>query len=699
MTSAVSDTDTQEANQQQETDNTQAPPRTQQRPPWETAGWGGLPRSSRATHPTPQEDGHTAFPSAGHGPGWGLRFEGEQRQRAERHMGPGDTPPPSTDDEYSSDSSSSEEDHPWNEHTPNTGTQAGGHYGEKAANKAKEDWKDLLNRPDHQPDEPTAAGDEFRWPPELPTTANNQYQVYPLTNDCWEIAVQYNPDFVPPFGGTSPPTAPYSLHVIVAGDRGPLDRAPGFSAGTRLRLCPIDGTKLWYVFVIETPPVDMTEPSCFLLTTGDKLAIQPGRAGRWEIELSQESTTPPDDVAEANAPTTEQQPASVVADTPPAAMPPSTPATLPATNNTTVPLPGVGGEDVAGAAPEPLPGTSSPEPKPQWQKLECHLIAIRRLAEHLPAGGTTIVHVMDSALADLLMDSEAERHLEQNLGALLGQSHGSGGNRPRRRRWTTQEAIMHLSDVARAQLSSRGRPEQVLSLLPCVDAIIAWLQRITGDTLADRNMPELMAMLREALQAITTGEATLEHWRTVLGVGDSLRSLFEMTHGWERPLDDYVTTEPSQGDNSHSELQPGDYAMILENLAASLLHWSAGEQIEMQANLLNLLHTVSAVVAQGDIQMSSGEQQPGEQGGRRSAVAASSSEPNKDWWLHERHHGLGDVARSPYSAEPSLAASRAGDDTQMHTDTEENPSQEEGNDSDASHRRRRALGEHSKDYF
>ena len=79
-----------------------------------------------------------------------------------------------------------------------------------------------------------------------------------------------------------------------------------------------------------------------------------------------------------------------------------------------------------------------------------------------------------------------------------------GNSAPKRRRqtMTARQAILQLSDLARLQLTERGRPVTVADLTPCLDAVVRWLQRITGETLSDTNMPDLMATLRQVLQAI-----------------------------------------------------------------------------------------------------------------------------------------------------------------------------------------------------
>ncbi|CAE7354691.1 unnamed protein product, partial [Symbiodinium sp. CCMP2456] len=548
---------------------------------------------------------------------------------------------------------------------------------------------------DTQPAEHTVEEqDDFTWPPDIPTTADSTYSIYRLNNDCWEIAIEFRPDFIPNFGGTHvDEQANFELHVIIAGDRGPLDRAPKFGAGTRLRLCPIGGDRLWYVFVIEAPPIDMTEAHSFLLAAGDKFSIQAGRAGRWEIEMAQESPSPPQEVKQARdyirtrgtkqrqlrgmPPTGSPSQAASSSDPPPQQLhshPQTTALHHSTAASSTDPQPrDEQGEHNAEAhpqqpqtfygpprtkaqnqAPEPkqqdrnplqdgrtlrrgqpdrkpgspptappedphfypqardrrnLGGRANPEPSPtpsppptgpdpdddttammqtapaahkrqhEAQHSETSPSTARgnipqqpgavtaepapqqlRLAEHVPNGGT-IVAVADCALADLLMDSEAEQHLDMCIEQLLGLSHGMGEQRPPKRRrqtMTARQAVVQLSDLARLQLTERGRPVTVADLTPCLDAVVRWLQRITGETLSDTNMPDLMATLRRVLQAIGGGTVTLDHWRQLLDVGDSLRSLFDITEG-DRTGESVLTEVGG--------IPPGEYALIFEQIA------------------------------------------------------------------------------------------------------------------------------------
>ena len=308
-----------------------APQQQQRTPPWETPGWGGIPSHSRHTHSATRLGGQTSTqqtataghgsqrvankrgkyeykqlrkmgrqvprprPQPQHGPGWGYQFQAERNDQG-RKGGADDAPTTSSETSYTSDSSDG--DHGWyDNHAPHfqSHTSTDPHIsntGDKASNKAKDDWKTLLNkhllprnhpatdapvqpdqsaaeqtgnadpgptdapdsvptvteaqRPDTeaegdtQPEEhPVEEQDDFTWPPDIPTTADSTYSIYRLNNDCWEIAIEFRPDFVPDFGGThADGQTNYELHVIIAGDRGPLDRAPKFGAGTRLRLCP-----------------------------------------------------------------------------------------------------------------------------------------------------------------------------------------------------------------------------------------------------------------------------------------------------------------------------------------------------------------------------------------------------------------------------------------------------------------------------
>ena len=147
------------------------------------------------------------------------------------------------------------------------------------------------------------------------------------------------------------------------------------------------------------------------------------------------------------------------------------------------------------AAP-PNKQTQQEPPQPQteklrsWQRVEQHLVAIRRLADNYDdSQGATIVDRAASALADLLVDSQTGAELDAMDDMLLpstvsevaaggGQSSSHPGASGAAIRTEALKAAQALRNIGRAKLTTDTQCITYATVAPMVAAVVRWLESL-----------------------------------------------------------------------------------------------------------------------------------------------------------------------------------------------------------------------------
>ena len=317
-------------------------------------------------------------------------------------------------------------------------------------------------------------------------------------------------------------------------------------------------------------------------------------------------------------------------------------------------------------APNPPAGgqaSSSTAPPPRqrsWERVQHHLNEIRNLAEAFDnSQGEAIARTAEIALVDLLVDTPTAEALDQ-----MGDSPPPAA--------AAKHAAQQLCNIGRNQLALGGtRCIPYAMVAPHVAALLRWLETLQmGDVAVHIQLPPVLSPLREVLNVILDGgtmDASL--WARLVAVGEALCDLvsgYTLAH----PAD--VLLQANGGVEStfvqNHDMVPEWYRAveILRGMMREVNTWPAHMLPTMQQAALNLVHAISALIP-AESRGGAGDWQP------------------VDWWHAERHHGLGDTARSRTMPSPRSRGTRRA----------RSPSTDR---SDASHRRRRALAEHVHDH-
>ena len=195
------------------------------------------------------------------------------------------------------------------------------------------------------------------------------------------------------------------------------------------------------------------------------------------------------------------------------------------------------------AAPQSKQAQQEP-PEPQaeklrsWQRVEQHLVAIRRLADNYDdSQGATIVDRATSALADLLVDSQTGAELDamddmlqpstvSAVAAGGGQSSSHPGADIAAIRTEALKAAQALRNIGRAQLTTNTQCITYATVAPMVADVVRWLESLLpGDITLHLQLPSILSPLREVLNAILDGSARGSIWAQLVAVGDALQVL------------------------------------------------------------------------------------------------------------------------------------------------------------------------------
>ena len=214
----------------------------------------------------------------------------------------------------------------------------------------------------------------------------------------------------------------------------------------------------------------------------------------------------------------------------------------------------------AHADPPVMPQQQRPEIERSWQRVERHLMEIRRLAtafQNQPADTTGIVYNAEQALIHLLVDTPTAQALEPggtSQHAYDHHDHGgqgsstaasSGGTAVRNIaadcRNNAHAAALALANIARQQLAEDGRCLSYGVLEPHGSAVMDWMRSLPPDDIAVRvQVPPLITPLRGILEHVLHGRATADDWAALVAVAEALEALCvgtDLVH----PADDRAT--------------------------------------------------------------------------------------------------------------------------------------------------------------
>ena len=351
-------------------------------------------------------------------------------------------------------------------------------------------------------------------------------------------------------------------------------------------------------------------------------------------------------------------------------------------------------------------GRAPPDP---IGKIEAQLSKIARLAQQLPGGGP-IQALAESALTDLLLDSQTESQLLRDLE--IEQTAARTGGHPEGERTTTQQplerptkqarttsstpaaaALQRIINKAQARMAST-RDHLYISYYDIqqdIDIVLKWLNDYVhnletggrastasssdeappvGDFTTRQAVMEAMPALAGALYGLQHGAGN-EHWQQLSEVAMMLSTVL---HGGtiSHPADviaenrGILTSNLARARRSN---RARGILLELQGIGNLLAGWPACEINTVHAALLVALEEVEEVMQPG----LPGENLPLQTSNATGEVLplqtsnAGEDQPTVDWWLHDRHHGLGNAPGSDYRS----------------------PTESMESGSDASHRRRR----------
>ena len=324
--------------------------------------------------------------------------------------------------------------------------------------------------------------------------------------------------------------------------------------------------------------------------------------------------------------------------------------------------------------------------------VEAHLTRIARLAQQLPGGGP-IRTLAASALTDLLLDSQTESQLlrdleieqpERELGEYTGDPPQQGApapEQPSKRARTNPEtdptaaALQRIISKAQARMASAGEHIYVsyYDIQHDVDVVLKWLNDYVfglqnrgtsssssaaappGDTNTLQAVQEAMPALAAALYGVQRNSEN-EHWQNLAEIAMMLQAVLAggiISHPADVIAENRGVLTSNLARARRSNRARG-ILLELRGLGGHLANWPLCEINPVHAALLAALEDVEQLMhigGQGAL--------PSMDRGSTTVAGGNTSEtggtrPAADWWLHERHHGLGNAPgteqRSPTEA-------------------------------------------------
>ena len=311
------------------------------------------------------------------------------------------------------------------------------------------------------------------------------------------------------------------------------------------------------------------------------------------------------------------------------------------------------------------PASSSSGRSRSWERVEQNLIAIRQIAERYDdSQSRAIVTAAETALIDLLVDTPTAIQLDASL-----DNPSTEGDSAKAKTSAAKQAAKQLGELARQLLGHGGDILVPYAMVaPHVSALIEWFGTLEQANIAVHvQLPPVLTPLRGVLNDILAEKpGGTAMWAKLIAVTDALENLIAgntLTH----PAD-VVAIDCGAGDSTlmHAEATPEWYLAVetLRSLLSQIRGWPPHVLPTVQAAAMNFVRGIAAATPEA---VDSGDQ-------------AWQPEP---WWYQERHHGLGDTARS--STSPRGPPQRRPRSPSVD---------EDGGESDQSHRRRRLMAEH-----
>ena len=319
--------------------------------------------------------------------------------------------------------------------------------------------------------------------------------------------------------------------------------------------------------------------------------------------------------------------------------------------------------------------------------IEAQLSKIARLAQQLPGGGP-IQALAESALTDLLLDSQTESQLLRDL-EIEQTAEAAGGNhageqataqpleRPTKQARTTTDtpaaaALQRILNKAQMRMAST-RDHIYISYYDIqhdIDIVLKWLNDYvhrletggraspasssheaapSGDANTRHAVMEAMPALAGALYGLQQGAGN-EHWQQLAEIAMMLSTVLAggtISHPADVIAENRGILTSNLARARRSNKARG-ILLELQGIGRLLSGWPACEINTVHAALLVALEEVEEVMQPGP----PGENLPLQ--APHTGKSAGEAPPTADWWLHDRHHGLGNAPgsnqRSPTEA-------------------------------------------------
>ena len=302
-----------------------------------------------------------------------------------------------------------------------------------------------------------------------------------------------------------------------------------------------------------------------------------------------------------------------------------------------------------------------------WQRVERHLLEIRRLAAnrgHNMNNTAGIVSNAEQALVHLLVDTPTAAALDTpDGGSVAGHSRNdhpntltaqpgssSRGTRPTATtiRQQAEAAAAALANIARQQLASDGGCISYGMLEPHVAALMDWMSMLPTEDVAVRiQLPPVVTPLRGILERILLGATSTDDWASLVAMA-ALCTGNQLTH----PAD-VVAINTGGIESTLVERVRGseDWEMAivtLQQLLGEVSNWPTARLPRVQEAAMQLVRGISRQIPEESRGMPDTEEH---------------------WWMSERHHGMGNLAvyrgsTSPRERHPRRQrSSSSGDDS------------------------------------
>ena len=302
-----------------------------------------------------------------------------------------------------------------------------------------------------------------------------------------------------------------------------------------------------------------------------------------------------------------------------------------------------------------------------WQRVERHLLEIRRLAAnrgHNMNNTAGIVSNAEQALVHLLVDTPTAAALDTpDGGSVAGHSRNdhpntltaqpgssSRGTRPTATtiRQQAEAAAAALANIARQQLASDGGCISYGMLEPHVAALMDWMSMLPTEDVAVRiQLPPVVTPLWGILERILLGATSTDDWASLVAMA-ALCTGNQLTH----PAD-VVAINTGGIESTLVERVRGseDWEMAivtLQQLLGEVSNWPTARLPRVQEAAMQLVRGISRQIPEESRGMPDTEEH---------------------WWMSERHHGMGNLAvyrgsTSPRERHPRRQrSSSSGDDS------------------------------------